>query len=186
MFSRTLCLDSQRLRCPVFTCPRSKAVGDCAPRVWRTHHHGQSSPIHLRPQPGQRPGRRRAGPPEPPAGADEPAAAAGRSLVASKGRSDCTGSRPASCPTGAAPPGDGRPRPARGHRRRQSPAARGDHHRGRALIGRAASPGSALCGRCRTPLHAATDQEPPSGQTEADQACGRRMPSRCGRRSKPA
>ena len=54
--------------------------------------HGETAPDRLRPCRGEGPGRRGAGPPEPPAGADVPAAAAGRGLVATPAARSCTGS----------------------------------------------------------------------------------------------
>jgi superfamily II DNA or RNA helicase len=93
--------------------------------------HEGDSPDHVRPCGVERAGRRGARPPEPPAGADVPAAPAGRGLVRRRAQevapdrgSGGPGPRPAE-------PGGDRPRPPGGHRRRQPPAARGDHHGGR-------------------------------------------------------
>ena len=99
---------------------------------------GPGPPVHrggpavrLRPRLVEGPGGCRPRPPEPPARADEPAAAAGRGLVAGGAEEAAEpGDGPRGARLGPATPRRGRPRPARGHRRRQPAAARGDHHGG--------------------------------------------------------
>ena len=125
--------DPKRKSCPVFHLPALTGSWEQCAEGLAHPVHGRGPAVRLRPRLGQGTGGCRARPPEPPAGADEPAAAAGRGLVAGGPEAAAPDHGPGRARLGPAPPRRGCPRPARGHRRRQPAAARGDHHGGRPI-----------------------------------------------------
>ena len=147
--------------------------------------HGRGPAVRLRPRLVKGRAGCRPRPPEPPARADEPAAPAGRGLVAGGAEAAEPGDGPRGARLGPATPRRGGPRPARGHRRRQPAVARGDHHGGGPDPGGAVLPVRVAQGDAGRPRRRHGRGAVRGGQAEAAGPLAQR-PSRCIRPSKPA